>query len=146
MRLPKPLAPPYSIREWQARPFAERLRMVCQCWATQGYGTPTAVFLLYVLKAAFYVGMWLWFCSFSKGAGAWEWYWSSPDAFQKAVLWSLMFEGLGLGCSSGPLTGRYAPPIGGFLYFLRPGTTELPLFPALPLIGGDRRTAVDVSL
>jgi Transmembrane protein of unknown function (DUF3556) len=146
MRLPKPLAPPYDVRQWQRQPFAERLRMVCQCWALQGYGTPWPVYGLYVLKAALYVGMWLFFCSFSRGAGGAQWYWSSPDAFQKAVLWSLAFEGLGLGCSSGPLTGRYAPPIGGFLYFLRPGTIKLPLFPRLPLLGGDRRTWFDAGL
>ena len=31
----------------------------------------------------------------------------------------MLFEILGLGCGSGPLTGRYFPPVGGFLYFLR---------------------------
>ena len=67
-------------------------------------------------------------------------------AFQKAILWCMLFEGLGLGCGSGPLTGRYAPPVGGFLYFLRPGTTKLPLFPRAPLLGGHRRTALDVLL
>ena len=67
-------------------------------------------------------------------------------AFQKAILWSMLFEMLGLGCGSGPLTGRYLPPVGGFLYFLRPGTTKLPLFPALPLLGGVRRGVLDVAL
>ncbi|HLY16539.1 MAG TPA: DUF3556 domain-containing protein [Bryobacteraceae bacterium] len=140
MALPKPLMPPYDIRDWQRRPFAERLRMVCQCWATQGYGTPWPVYVLYILKVVFYAGMWLFFCSFSRGPSA------APDAFQKAVLWSMAFEGLGLGCSSGPLTGRYSPPIAGFLHFLRAGTIKLPLFPALPLIGGDRRTFFDAAL
>jgi hypothetical protein len=58
----------------------------------------------------------------------------------------MLFEGLGLGCGSGPLAGRYYPPIGGFLYFLRPGTTKLPLFRKLPLLGGTRRTWFDVAL
>src|SRR5262249_41165437 len=55
-------------------------------------------------------------------------------------------EGLGLGCGSGPLTGRYSPPFGGALYFCRPGTTKAPLFPGLPVLGGDRRTVLDVAL
>ena len=42
--------------------------------------------------------------------------------------------------------GRYFPPIGGFLYFLRPGTTKLPLVRGLPLLGGIRRTWLDVGL
>ena len=73
----------------------------------------------------------------SRRSASW---WLAPIAFQKAILWSMLFEGLGLGCGSGPLTGRYFPPLGGVLYFLRPGTTKLPLFPALPLLGGTRRT------
>ncbi|MCA9631721.1 MAG: DUF3556 domain-containing protein, partial [Myxococcales bacterium] len=69
-----------------------------------------------------------------------------PLAFQKAIVWSLLFEGLGLGCGSGPLTGRYFPPLGGALYFLRPGTTKLPLFPGAALVGGVRRTLLDVLI
>ena len=123
--------------------------MVCEAWAIQGYGTPIAVYAVYAIKVLFYIGMWIFFCGFTPGLGGLatiaEW-WLSPIAFQKAILWSMLFEGLGLGCGSGPLTGRYFPPIGGFLYFLRPGTTKLPLFPALPVLGGSRRTWLDVAL
>ena len=49
-------------------------------------------------------------------------------------------------CSTGPMTGRFIPPIGGVLHFLRPGTTKLSLFPGLPVIGGTRRTRLDVAL
>ncbi|MEP7121350.1 MAG: DUF3556 domain-containing protein [Byssovorax sp.] len=149
MNLPKPSLPPYDVRAWQKKPFPERLKMVCQAWALQGYGTPWPIYLVYLLKVALYVGGWALFCSFTPGLGgpgtigAWG---LAPLAFQKAVLWSLAFEGLGLGCGSGPLTGRYFPPFGGALYFLRPGTTKLPLFPGLPVIGGDRRTILDVGL
>jgi hypothetical protein len=155
VNLPKPLPPPYDIREWQRRPFAERLRRVCQCWALQGYGPPWPVYIFYVLKVVFYIGAWCFFCSFTPGLGdprALGSWWAVPEAFQKAVLWSMAFEGLGLGCGSGPLTGRYVPPMGGFLYFARPGTTKLPFFSRpglwsrLPLVGGDRRTILDVAL
>jgi hypothetical protein len=149
MDLPKPSLPPYDVRAWQKKPFPERLKMVCQAWALQGYGTPWPIYLVYLVKVALYVGGWCLFCSFTPGLGGpgsiatWGF---APIAFQKAVLWSLAFEGLGLGCGSGPLTGRYYPPLGGALYFLRPGTTKLPLFPGLPVIGGDRRTILDVAL
>jgi hypothetical protein len=99
-----------------------------------------------VIKVAFYVGMWILFCSFSKGPFGGAFFWTSLAALQKAVLWSMAFEGLGLGCSSGPLTGRYYPPIAGFLHFLRPGTIKLPLIPALPVLGSDRRSWLDVAL
>ena len=149
MRLPAPKLPPYDIAEWQRKPFPERLKMVCQSWALQGYGTPAAVYAVYLLKIAFYIGMWLLFCSMSKslgGPGSIGAWWSSPEALKKAVLWSMAFESLGLGCGSGPLTGRYFPPIGGVLYFARPGTTKLPLFPGLPLVGGHLRTWLDAGL
>ncbi|GAC1555623.1 MAG: DUF3556 domain-containing protein [Polyangiales bacterium] len=123
--------------------------MVCAAWALQGYGSPLAVYALYLLKVLLYVAAWVAFCRFTPGLGGLttiaRW-WLSPIAFQKAILWSMLFEGLGLGCGSGPLTGRYFPPVGGFLYFLRPGTTKLALFPGLPLLGGARRTWLDVGL
>ena len=145
----RPTPPPYEPLEWVKKPLAERGRMVCEAWALQGYGSPVAVYGTYAVKIAVYVGLWIFFCGFTPGLGGLrhiaQW-WLSPIAFQKAILWSLLFEGLGLGCGSGPLTGRYFPPFGGFLYFLRPGTTKLPLFPALPLFGGTRRTWFDVAL
>lgn len=145
----RPAMPPWDPLEWARRPFTERARMVCEAWALQGYGTPLLTYSLHLFKVAFYVGMWVFFCSFSPGLGrgsALGAGWLSPVAFEKAILWSMLFEGLGLGCGSGPLTGRYAPPIGGFLHFLRPGTTKLPLFPGAPLFGGVRRTWLDVGL
>ena len=48
-------------------------------------------------------------------------WWTEPIFFQKAVVFTLLFEILGLGCGSGPLTLRITPPIGGVLYWLRPG-------------------------
>ncbi len=149
MRLLTPTPPPYDPLAWVKLPFAERARMVCEAWALQGYGSPLAVYLAYALKGAFYIGVWVAFCSFSPSLGGLSTlttWWLSALAFQKAIVWSMLFEGLGLGCGSGPLTGRYFPPVGGFLYFLRPGTTKLALFPRLPLLGGTRRTWLDAAL
>src|ERR1700726_4226861 len=144
-----PAKPPYHPLDWAQKPFAEKCRMVCAAWAMQGYGTPPAVYLAYALKVAVYIGGWLFFCSFTPGMGGlgtFASWWLRPEAFQKAILWSMLFEILGLGCGSGPLTGRYFPPLGGFLYFLRPRTTKLPAFPGLPVIGGSRRSVLDVVL
>ncbi len=145
----RPTPPPYAPLEWLSKPFGERGRMVCEAWAMDGYGTPLWVYTVYAVKVAFYIGGWIFFCGFGSelgGVATMGQWWLSPLAFQKAILWSMLFEGLGLGCGSGPLTGRYFPPIGGFLYFLRPGTTKLPMFRRLPLVGGSRRTVFDVAL
>ncbi len=149
MSVLQPTPPPYDPLEWVKKPLAERSRMVCEAWALQGYGTPLGAYAVYAIKVFFYIGMWIFFCGFTPGLGSLSTigpWWLTPLAFQKAILWSMLFEGLGLGCGSGPLTGRYFPPIGGFLYFLRPGTTKLPLFPSLPVLGGTRRTWLDVAL
>ncbi len=145
----KPVLPPYDPLEWEKKPFPERAAMVCRAWALQGYGTPIAIYLVYVLKIALYVGGWLLFCRTTPGMGHLDdigsW-WLRPVAFEKAIVWSVLFELLGLGCGSGPLTGRYVPPIGGALYFLRPGTIKLPVLRGVPLVGGERRTWLDAAL
>jgi hypothetical protein len=145
----RPTLPPYDPMDWVKRPLAERARMVCEAWALQGYGTPLAIYALHAVKLVLYAGAWVLFCGTTPGLGGLgsigDW-WLHPIAFQKAILWNMLFEGLGLGCGFGPLTGHYAPPVGGFLYFLRPGTTKLPLLPRLPLLGGIRRTWLDVGL
>jgi hypothetical protein len=144
-----PVAPPYDPLDWARKPFSEKSRMACRAWALQGYGTPIPVYAVYAFKLLAYLGGWWVFGSFTPGLGdlrsiaSW---WLEPAAFQKAILWSMLFEILGLGCGSGPLTGRYFPPLAGFLYFLRPGTTKLPLFPRWPILGGARRTWLDVFL
>jgi len=92
---------------------------------------------------------WIGFCATSPslgGVGTIGRWWLEPIAFEKAIVWSMLFEVLGLGCGSGPLTGRYFPPIGGFLYFARPKTTKLPLFAGAPIVGGRTRSALDVAL
>ncbi len=147
MQLIKPVPPPYDPLEWSTRPLTERGRMVCESWALQGYGTPPAVYLFYAFKVALLIGGWIWFCGQSPAlAGDIGGWWLHPIAFQKAIVWSMLFEVLGLGCGSGPLTGRYVPPIAGFLHFLRPGTTKLPVWPRLPVLGGHRRGVLEVLL
>jgi hypothetical protein len=144
-----PVPPPYDPLEWERKPWPEKARMVCTAWAIQGYGSPLGAYALYAFKVVLYIGGWVFFCGFTPGMGGLHdigsW-WLRTEAFQKAILWSMLFEGLGLGCGSGPLTGRYFPPFGGALYFLRPGTTKLPVFEGVPLIGGKTRTLVDVLL
>ncbi|MCX5739427.1 MAG: DUF3556 domain-containing protein [Proteobacteria bacterium] len=139
--------PPHDPARILAAPFPERVRLLCRTWASQAHPTPFVVIALYWVKyLLLYIGGWAFFVSFSKGStpiGAWAF---SAAAFQKAVLWSIFYELAGFGCGMGPMNGRFSPPLGGFLHFLRPGTTKLSLFPALPLFGGIRRGWFDVGL
>lgn len=143
-------APPYSLDDLRAAPFPERMRLISRTWAEQIGATPLVVVGMYWVKYLFlFAGGWAFFCSFSEGypgftsIEAWAF---SGLAFQKAILWALFYESAGFGCSSGPMNGRFWPPLGGFLHFLRPGTTKLPLFPGISILGGTRRTWLDIAL
>ncbi len=142
-----PKMPDYDGRAWRKLPFQERVKLACQGWALDGYGAPLSVFVFYLSKIALYVWCWVFFCAMSPSLGgveSIESWWFKELAFKKAIVWSLLFEFLGLGCGSGPLTGRNIPPFGGALYFLRPGAVKLSLWPKLPWVGGERRRLVDI--
>jgi hypothetical protein len=143
------MLPDYDALEWGRLPFAARARLACEGFAVQGWGSPAAVYLFYALKIALYLAGWWLFCSFTPGLGNLDTvshWWLTKTAFEKAILWSMVFEGLGLGCGSGPLTARYMPPFTAFLHFLRPGTIKRPLLPGVPVLGGYKRTWLDVLL
>ncbi len=116
-----------------------------------GFGTPDVVFLLYAAKLVLYlVGAFFIISITTPGLGGLgdigDW-WTQPIVFQKFVVWTLVWEILGLGSGSMQLTARYGPVIGGVLYWLRPGTTRLPPWPdRVPLTRGNRRSILDVVL
>jgi len=146
-----PAAPPVDVQEWQRLPHLERIKPLAQDWALNGFGTPSFVYLLYILKLVVYAGGGLLVISATtqglgglSSLGSW---WTEAIVFQKAVVWTMLWEVLGLGAGSMPLTLRFSPMFGGFLYWLRPGTTRLPPWPGrVPLTRGTTRTLLDVVL
>ena len=146
-----PSDPPFdSIDEWRKLPYRERLKPLAQDWAINGIGVPQAVYLLYIVKLVIYAGGGLLLISATSDLGGLskigDW-WTQPVVFQKAVVWTMLWEALGLGAGSLPLTLRFSPMVGGFLHWLRPGTIRQPPWPdKVPLTGGDRRSFVDVIL
>ena len=146
-----PTAPPVDIEEWKRRPLLERIKPLAQDWALNGVGVPTSVYLLYIVKlVVFAVGGALLISATTSGLGGLgdlsSW-WTEPIVFQKVVVWTMLWEFVGLGAGSMPLTFRFMPPIGGILYWLRPGTIRLPPFPdRIPLTRGSKRTLLDVVL
>jgi hypothetical protein len=146
-----PTPPPFEYQEWKQRPHLERIKVLAQDWAVNGFGTPTFVYLLYILKLVIYAGGGLLLISATTagwgGLGNLGDWWTEPIVFQKAVIWTMLWEVLGLGAGSLPLTLRFSPMIGGLLYWLRPGTTRLPPWPErVPLTHGTRRTLFDVAV
>jgi hypothetical protein len=147
----QPEPPPFDIAEWQQKPFLARMKPLVQDWAVNGFGAPGVIYLLYVVKLVIYVvGAALVIGATTDGLGGLgdikDW-WFEPIVFQKAVVWTMLWEILGLGSGSMPLAARYKPMIGGVLYRLRPGTTRLAPWPGkVPLTGGTRREPIDVAM
>jgi Transmembrane protein of unknown function (DUF3556) len=146
----QPNLPVVDVVEWSKRPRAERIVPMARHIAENGFGTPLVMHLMYGVKIALYIlGGWL-FALSTKGingftnVAAWS---SEPIVFEKAVLYTMLFEVVGLGCCFGPLAGRYFPPMGSILYWLRPGTIRLPPWPdRVPLTKGSDRTPFDALL
>jgi hypothetical protein len=142
--------PQIDLEEWSKGSRAEKIIPMARHWAEVGFGTPVALHLFYVVKIALYIlAAWL-LALTTKGISGFtdvaRWY-AEPIVFEKVVLYTMLFEVVGLGCGFGPLNNRFFPPMGSILYWLRPGTIRLPPWPGrIPLTRGDRRTPIDALL
>jgi hypothetical protein len=143
-------APTVDYASWSKGTRSEKIRPMAVHWAEVGFGTPVVLHLFYVVKVALYIlGAWLVVLT-SDGVDGFSnvraWY-AEPIVFEKVVLYTMLFEVVGLGCGFGPLNNRFMPPMGSILYWLRPQTIRLPPWPSrVPLTRGDTRTVVDVVL
>jgi hypothetical protein len=150
MAVIKPVLPALDYEQWRRQPRMARTRPMVEHWAVAGFAAPDAVYVLYLLKIVGYLAGAVFVASRTPGLGSFgavgTW-WTEPVFYQKVVLWTLLFEVLGLGCGFGPLTLRFLPPVGAFLHWLRPGTVRLPPWPGrVPFTRGSRRQVVDVVL
>ncbi|MEO6700533.1 MAG: DUF3556 domain-containing protein [Jatrophihabitantaceae bacterium] len=146
----RPAVPDLDYEAWRQQSRMDRLKPLVQHWAEAGFGAPDAVYLLYLIKLGLYaLGAGL-FITATPGMGPLadvSTWWTQPVVLEKVVIWTLLFEVLGLGCGFGPLTGHFLPPIGAVLHWLRPGTIRLPPWPdRIPGTRGWTRTWLDVLL
>jgi transmembrane protein DUF3556 len=143
-------APVIDYEEWSKGTRAQKIVPMARHWAEVGFGTPGVLHLFYVVKILLYIlGGWL-FALATKGVDGFtnvaSWY-AEPIVFEKVVLYTMLFEVIGLGCGFGPLNNRFFPPMGSILYWLRPNTIRLPPWPTrVPLTKGSTRTPFDVVL
>jgi hypothetical protein len=143
-------APVVDYEEWSKGTRAEKIVPMARHWAEVGFGTPGVLHLFYVVKILLYVlAAWLIVLT-TKGIDGFtnvaSWY-AEPIVFEKVVLYTMLFEVVGLGCGFGPLNNRFFPPMGSILYWLRPKTIRLPPWPnRIPLTKGTARTPFDVLL
>src|SRR3954465_12113952 len=108
-----PADPPVDVAEGRKQPHLARIKPLAQDWAINGFGTPTAVYLLYVVKLiVFVLAALLIISGTTSGLGGLgdigDW-WTAPIVFQKGVAWLMLWEGVGLGGGPLPLTFRFTP-------------------------------------
>ena len=143
--------PPVDPAEFGSLPFMERMKLLAIHWGEYGFGGPKQIHLLYVFKLIFYVlvGYTIVWAT-TPGLGGWAEvgnFWGEPILYQKLMVWTILFEVLGLGASSGPLAFKFSPMIGGSLYWSRRNTLRVPPWPGkVPFTDGDHRTTWDVVL
>jgi hypothetical protein len=145
----KPDTVEFDVDEWRTLPLPERLQAMCATLATQGFGAPDVVYVLYLIKVAWYIAMFFVFAALTPALGtpaSFSNWWSNPIAFEKAILWTMTIEVMGLGCGSGPLTGHYKPMFPATRHWLRVGTVRLRPFTWVPFTAGHIRNWFDVTL
>lgn len=150
MGFKEPDFPAVDPATYRQIPFLERMRTLQLFWVEYGFGTAKQVHMLYVYKIIFFV--------LAGGAiayGTTPALWSldgfafvgEPIFYQKAMVWTVLFEVLGLASSSGPLSFKFSPMIGGVLYWSRVGTLRVPPYPGkVPFTKGGFRTPWDVGV
>lgn len=150
MGFSQPDLPALDPEEFLRQPLQERLRILSVNWVEHGFGSPWMVHTIYIAKLIVLYAL----CGIiiatatSDLPAFWhvsEW-WNQPIVYQKAVLWTILLETVGIAGSWGPLAGKVKPMTGGILFWARPGTIRLRPFAWVPFTAGDRRSWGDVAI
>jgi hypothetical protein len=142
--------PPVDPATFMQTPYRERTKTLARHWAEYGFGAPKITGLIYIAKLVlFYALGGVLVATLTSGLdpldpAAW---WNEPIVYQKAVIWTVLLECLGLAGSWGPLAGHFKPMTGGIRYYARVNTIRLAPWPGkVPFTSGDTRTRFDVAL
>lgn len=150
MGFTQPDLPAVDPEEFLRKPLMERIRILSTNWVEHGFGSPTMVHAIYLVKLAlcYALGGVVIATITSDLPAFWhvsQW-WNQPIVYQKAILWTVLLEAVGVAGSWGPLAGKVKPMTGGILFWARPGTIRLRPYAWLPGTSGDRRTWFDVAV
>jgi hypothetical protein len=143
-----PTYPAVDPETFLRQPLTERIRILAVKWVDYGYGVPSMIHLLYIVKLVlFYALGGIVIATVTSGLPAFwhvsEW-WNQPIVYQKAILWTVLLELIGLAGSWGPLAGKIKPMTGGYRFWARPNTIRLRPWRRVPFTAGNRRTWFDI--
>jgi uncharacterized membrane protein YkgB len=150
MGFTKPGLPDVDPDTFLQKPLMERMRILALNWGENGFGSPKMIHTVYIAKLVLlYAFGGVVIATLTSGLPAFwhvsEW-WNQPIVYQKAILWTVLLEVIGIAGSWGPLAGKVKPMTGGILFWARPGTIRLRPWKWMPFTTGDRRTWFDVAL
>jgi len=150
MGFTQPDLPALDPEEFLRKPLRERLRILSTNWVEHGFGSPYMVHTMYILRLIFFYALGAAVvATVTAGLPAFwhvsQW-WDQPIVYQKAVLWTVLLETIGVAGSWGPLAGKVKPMTGGIRFWARPGTIRLRPYKWVPFTAGDRRNRFDVAL
>jgi hypothetical protein len=139
----KPNLPDVDPDTFMQKPLMERMRILATDWVDNGFGSPKMVHTIYIAKLVFLYALGgILVATLTSGLpllDVSQW-WNQPVVYEKAVLWTIVLELIGVAGSWGPLAGKVKPMTGGILFWARPGTIRLRPWKWVPLTSGDRRT------
>ena len=145
-----PNLPAVDFETFLEQPLMERIKTLALKWVDHGYGVPRLVHLIYIAKLVLFyaVGGIAIATATSHLPAFWHvsGWWNQPIVYQKAILWTVLLELLGLAGSWGPLAGKTKPMTGGYRFWARPNTIRLRPWRWVPFTAGNRRTWFDVAL
>ena len=148
MGFTKPNFPAVEPETFLKKPLMERMKILALNWAENGYGAPTMVHTIYIVKLVFFYALGgVVVATVTSGLPAFwhvsQW-WNQPIVYEKAILWTVLLEIIGVAGSWGPLAGKTKPMTGGILFWARPGTIRLRPWRWVPFTAGNRRTWFDI--
>jgi len=149
MRFTTPNRPPVEPESFLAKPLMERMKILTLYSVENGFGAPRIVYLIYLFKLAlFYAFGGVLVSTLTSGLSPWDvtGWWNEPIVYQKAVLWTVLLETIGVAGCWGPLAGKIKPMTIGVRFWIRPGTIRLRPWRRVPFTAGDRRTGFDVGV
>ena len=125
----KPAPQPVPPAEFVRMSLRDRIRILTTNWVDDGFGTPRALTLIYIIKMLglyFAVGLAITSATtdhvhFTE-PGTW---FDSIVVYQKLAVYLMLLEVIGLGGAFGPLCGHFMPFLGNIRYWLRPGTIRI---------------------
>ena len=125
MGFTRPDLPDVDPDTFMQRPLMERMRILATDWVDNGFGSPRMVHAIYIAKLVFFYALGgVLVATLTSGLSVLDvsHWWNEPIIYEKAVLWTVLLELIGVAGSWGPLAGKVKPMTGGILFWARPGT------------------------